>query len=66
MAFYEKNLQQDNVQNITIHQIKVLNYNLHQLALKIKAQDIHTCQVTRFGRVTPGNRAGHPHFPLHP
>ena len=35
MAFYEKHLQQDNVQNITIHQIKILNYNLHN-PLKIK------------------------------
>jgi hypothetical protein len=26
----------------------------------------HTCQVTRFRRVTPGNRACHPHFPEHP
>ena len=26
----------------------------------------HTCQVTRFRRVTPGNRAFHPHFPEHP
>ena len=25
----------------------------------------HTCQVTRFRRVTPGNRAFHPHFPEH-
>ena len=25
-----------------------------------------TCQVTRFRRVTPGNRACHPHFPEHP
>jgi hypothetical protein len=25
----------------------------------------HTCQVTRFRRVTPGNRACHPHFPEH-
>jgi hypothetical protein len=29
MAFYEFVLQQDNIQNITIHQIKILNYNLH-------------------------------------
>jgi hypothetical protein len=27
---------------------------------------LHTCQVTRFRRVTPGNRACHPHFPEHP
>ena len=27
---------------------------------------VHTCQVTRFRRVTPGNRACHPHFPEHP
>jgi hypothetical protein len=27
---------------------------------------MHTCQVTRFRRVTPGNRAFHPHFPEHP
>ena len=26
----------------------------------------HTCQVTRFRRVTPGNQACHPHFPEHP
>ena len=26
----------------------------------------HICQVTRFRRVTPGNRACHPHFPEHP
>ena len=26
----------------------------------------HTCQVTCFRRVTPGNRACHPHFPEHP
>jgi hypothetical protein len=26
----------------------------------------HTCQVTRFRRVTPGNRTCHPHFPEHP
>jgi hypothetical protein len=26
----------------------------------------HTCQVTRFHRVTPGNQACHPHFPEHP
>ena len=26
----------------------------------------HTCQVTRFRRVTPRNRACHPHFPEHP
>ena len=25
----------------------------------------HTCQVTRFRRVTPGIRACHPHFPEH-
>ena len=27
---------------------------------------VHTCQVTRFRRVTPGYRACHPHFPEHP
>ena len=27
---------------------------------------LHTCQVTRFRRVTPGNRACHPHFREHP
>ena len=27
---------------------------------------MHTCQVTRFRRVTPRNRACHPHFPEHP
>jgi hypothetical protein len=27
---------------------------------------IHTCQVTRFRLVTPGNSACHPHFPEHP
>ena len=26
----------------------------------------HTCQVTSFRRVTPGNRACHSHFPEHP
>ena len=26
---------------------------------------LHTCQVTRFCRVTHGNRACHPHFPEH-
>jgi hypothetical protein len=27
---------------------------------------MHTCQVTRFRRVIPGNRVCHPHFPEHP
>ena len=27
---------------------------------------MHTCQVTRFRRVIPGNPACHPHFPEHP
>jgi hypothetical protein len=27
---------------------------------------LHNCQVTRFHRVTPGNRVCHPHFPEHP
>ena len=26
---------------------------------------LYTCQVTRFRRVAPGNRACHPHFPEH-
>ena len=40
MAFYEFVLQQDNVQNITIHQIKILNYNLHnQLTIKINLNE---------------------------
>jgi hypothetical protein len=26
----------------------------------------HTCQVTRFRRVTPGKKTCHPHFPKHP
>jgi hypothetical protein len=33
---------------------------------KIQNQCIHICQVTRFPRVTPGNRACHPHFPWTP
>jgi hypothetical protein len=28
-------------------------------------RQVHTCQITRFHRVTPGNRACHPHFPEH-
>ena len=40
MAFYEFVLQQDNVQNITIHQIKILNYNLHNpLTIKINLNE---------------------------
>ena len=40
MAFYEFVLQQDNIQNITIHQIKILNYNLHnQLTIKINLNE---------------------------
>jgi hypothetical protein len=27
---------------------------------------MHTCQVTRFRRVIPGNRVCPPHFPEHP
>jgi hypothetical protein len=38
--FLKKNLQQDNVQNITIHQIKILNYNLHNpLTIKINLNE---------------------------
>jgi hypothetical protein len=46
MTFYEFVLQQDNVQNITIHQIKISNYNLHNpLTIKI------TCRLTITRRV---------------
>jgi hypothetical protein len=34
--------------------------------MMIQNQCIHICQVTRCRRVTPGNRACHPHFPEHP
>jgi hypothetical protein len=34
--------------------------------MMIQNQCIHICQVTRCRRVTPGNRACHPHFAEHP
>ena len=40
--------------------------NTISLTSQLYAGKDHTCQVTRFRRVTPGNRACHPHFPEHP
>lgn len=40
-----------------------ITVNTYGMLFSIK---YYTCQVTRFRRVTPGNRACHPHFPEHP
>ena len=42
---------------VKLHQFLVFQTFLHRL---------HICQVTRFRRVTPGNRACHPYFHEHP
>jgi hypothetical protein len=62
---FEKVVHNNYIQKTKDKLSKLTDNSKRYLYNKIKHNN-HTCQVTRFRRVTPGNRACHPHFSEHP